>query len=148
MRITGAKSVSRLIDRLGISAGTAAIGAVTENSVYPSAGCLSTSPMPCVITAPGLSSTIVFQPSRSESALATMRARMSGGVLAEFGTTKRMTFDGNVCPRAGANVAAPRPSAAAPLRNARLFMAFSHWLPSCPGPPREGASRPDQASAP
>ena len=49
---------------------------------------------PIVITAPGLFSTTTFQPSPSDSALATMRARMSGGVLAEVGTTMRMTFDG------------------------------------------------------
>src|ERR1700742_3199028 len=101
MRITGAKSRSILIDALGMSAGTAVIGVVTENTVYPSAGCLSTSPMPSVITAPGLSSTMVRQPSTSDSALATMRARMSGGVLAELGTTKRIKFDGNDCARAG-----------------------------------------------
>jgi hypothetical protein len=36
-----------------------------------------------VPTAPGLFSTIRFQPLPSESAVATTRARMSGGVLAE-----------------------------------------------------------------
>jgi hypothetical protein len=49
-------------------------------------------------------------------------------VLAEFGTTKRMTFDGKGCARADVNAAAPTPSAAAPVRNARLFMAFSHLV--------------------
>jgi len=63
---------------------------------------LSTSEAPSVITAPGLSSTTVFQPSPSESALATIRARMSGGVLGEPETTKRTTFDGKDWPRAGA----------------------------------------------
>src|SRR5262249_1209352 len=87
-----------------------------------------------------LFSTMVRQPSTSESALATMRARMSGGVLADAGTTNRMTFDGNDCARAALNAAAPRPSAAAPDRNARLFMALSTWLPSCPS--RDGARGP------
>src|SRR5689334_12658491 len=105
-----------------MSAGTAVIGVVTENSVWPSGGCLSTSAMPRVNTAPGLFSTIVFQPSTAESALATMRARMSGGVLAELGTTKRMRLDGKDCARAGENAVAPRPSAAAPVKKVRLFM--------------------------
>ena len=49
---------------------------------------------PIVMTAPGLFSTTTFQPSPSDSAVAMIRARMSGGVLAEFGTTMRMTLDG------------------------------------------------------
>ena len=65
-----------------------------RKSVWPSAGCLSTSPAPSAITAPGLFSTITFQPSPSESAVAMIRARMSGGVLAELGTMIRMTLDG------------------------------------------------------
>src|ERR1051325_11727705 len=67
-------------------------------------------------------------------------------VLADAGTTKRMTFDGKDCARAGVKAAAPRPRAVAPVRNARLFMAFSHLVAfdciSC-----DGASKPDQASA-
>jgi len=55
---------------------------------------LNASIAPIVPTAPGLFSTITFQPSLSESAFATMmRARMSGAVLAEYGTM-RMTLDG------------------------------------------------------
>jgi hypothetical protein len=80
--INGTKSVSILNDALGRRAGTAAIGAVTESSVYPSAGCLSASTTPIVITAPGLFSTTTFQPSPSDSAVAMMRARMSGGPCA------------------------------------------------------------------
>ena len=70
------------------------IGAVTENSVWPSASCLSTSFAAIVPTPPGLFSTIIFQPSPSVRALAAIRARMSGGVLAEFDTTMRMTREG------------------------------------------------------
>jgi hypothetical protein len=53
-----------------------------------------------------------------------MRARMSGGVLADVGTTIRTTFDGKDCPNAGPPAAMPRPIVAAPVRNDRLFMAF------------------------
>src|SRR5689334_16677900 len=86
--------------------------------------------MPMVITAPGLFSTTTFQPSASDNALATMRARMSGGVLAEYGTTMRMTFDGKDCANAGPNIA-PQPRAAAPARNCRLFMSCLSFA----GPP-------------
>jgi hypothetical protein len=50
--------------------------------------------MPMMPSEPGLFSTITFQPSASPSALATMRATMSGGVLTEYGTMTRMIFDG------------------------------------------------------
>lgn len=99
--ITGAKSVSILSLASGTSAGTAANGAVIESRVWPSAACLRTSLAPIVITAPGLFSTITFQLSPSDKAVATMRARMSGGVLAEVGTTMRMTLDGKDWPSAG-----------------------------------------------
>jgi len=92
--MSGMKSVSSLNLPSGKRAGTAAKGAVIESSVWPSAGCFRTSAMPIVCTPPGLFSTITFQPSPSDSAAATMRARMSGGVLAEFGTMIRMTLDG------------------------------------------------------
>src|SRR6516164_5914076 len=84
-----------------------------------------------VITAPGLFSTITFQPSPSDSAVAMMRARMSGGVLAENGTTMRMTFDGKDCANADPKAAPMQPIAAAPARNSRLFMAFPFvfWPP-------------------
>ena len=49
-----------------------------------------------VFTPPGLFSTITFQPSPSDRAAAMMRARISGGVLAEVGTTMRMTPVGKV----------------------------------------------------
>src|SRR4051794_25665032 len=75
-----------------------------------------------VITAPALFSTTTFQPSLSDSAAAMMRARMSGGVLAEVGTTMRITLVGKDCAMAGRNVVPPKPSAAAPARNARRFM--------------------------
>src|SRR5215510_8657586 len=78
-----------------------------------------------VITAPGLFSTTTFQPSPSDRALAMMRARMSGGVLADAGTTIRMTFDGKDCANADPKAAPPQPIAAAPAKNSRLFMAFS-----------------------
>src|SRR4051794_13566042 len=77
-----------------------------------------------VMTAPGLFSTITFQPSPSASAVATMRARISGGVLAEYGTTMRMTFDGKNCPSARSPAAKPTPIAAAPARNVRRSMAL------------------------
>src|SRR4051794_32448437 len=82
---------------------------------------------PIVPTAPGLFSTITFQPSPSESAVATMRARMSGGVLAEYGTTIRMTPAGYGCASAGRKAVAQRPIAAVPAiatvdRNARLVI--------------------------
>src|SRR5262249_47146472 len=77
-----------------------------------------------VITAPGLFSTTTFQPSASDSAVAMMRARMSGGVLADAGTTMRMTFDGKDCANADPRAAPTQPTAAAPARNSRLFMAF------------------------
>src|SRR6516225_8756380 len=73
-----------------------------------------------VITAPGLFSTTTFQPSPSDSAVAMIRARMSGGVLADAGTTIRMTFDGKDCANAGPK-AAFQPVAAAPAKNSRLF---------------------------
>src|SRR6266550_3309510 len=76
-----------------------------------------------VITAPGLFSTTTFQPSASDKALAMMRARMSGGVLAEAGTTMRMTFDGKDCANADRE-ATPQPMAAAPAKNSRLFMSY------------------------
>src|SRR5262245_25120938 len=84
-----------------------------------------------VITAPGLFSTTTFQPSPSDSAVAMMRARMSGGVLADVGTTIRMTFDGKDCANADPKAAPPQPTAAAPARNSRLFMAFPfvRWRP-------------------
>src|SRR4029077_17717780 len=67
-----------------------------ESIVWPSAGDLSTSIAPIVFTPPGLFSTMTFQPSLSDSALAMMRARISGGVEAEAGTTTRTTPEGNV----------------------------------------------------
>ena len=81
-----------------------------------------------VITAPGLFSTTTFQPSASDNAPATMRARISGGVLAEYGTTMRITFDGKDCANADPK-AAPQPRAAAPAKNFRLFMScpFVCW---------------------
>src|ERR1041385_1379431 len=92
--MSGAKSTSYLNDALGRRAFVTATGAVTEKIVWPSAGCLSTSMAPMLVRAPGLFSTITFQPSLSDRALAIIRARISGGVEAEFGTTMRMTFDG------------------------------------------------------
>src|SRR5262249_7136980 len=89
-----------------------------------------------VITAPGLFSTTTFQPSPSDRALAMMRARMSGGVLADAGTTIRMTFEGKDCANADSK-AAPQPIAAAPAKNSRLFMA----LPFVCWPPVRDASR-------
>src|SRR3954471_22894484 len=81
---------------------------------------------PIVITAPGLFSTITFQPSPSESAVATMRARMSGGVLAEYGTTIRMTLDGEGCANAGQRAAISKPAIVPAIatvdRNARLVI--------------------------
>ena len=56
---------------------------------------------PIVITPPALFSTMTFQPSPSDKAWATTRASMSGGVLTEYGTTMRMTPEGNDCARAG-----------------------------------------------
>jgi hypothetical protein len=47
---------------------------------------------------------------------------MSGGVLAENGTTMRMTFDGKDCANADPK-AVPQPMAAAPAKNSRLFMS-------------------------
>src|SRR5215470_2339738 len=84
-----------------------------------------------VITAPGLSSTTTFQPSPSDSAVAMMRARMSGGVLADAGTTIRMAFEGKDCANADPKAAPPQPIAAAPAKNSRLFMAFPFicWPP-------------------
>src|ERR1700719_1440632 len=84
-----------------------------------------------VITAPGLFSTTTFQPSPSDSAVAMMRARMSGGVLADVGTTIRMTFDGKDCANADPKAAPPQPTPAAPARNSRRFMAFPFvcWPP-------------------
>src|SRR5262249_49152682 len=82
-----------------------------------------------VITAPGLSSTTSFQPSPSDSAVAMMRARMSGGVLADAGSTIRMEFGGKGCANADPKAAPPQPIAAAPAKNFRLFMALSlHFL--------------------
>jgi hypothetical protein len=43
-------------------------------------------------------------------------------VLAEYGTTMRMTFDGKDCANADPQ-AAPQPRAAAPAKNFRLFMS-------------------------
>src|SRR5262245_46378165 len=77
-----------------------------------------------VITAPGLFSTTTFQPSPSDRALAMMRARMSGGVLADAGTTILMTFEGKDCANADPKVAPPQPITAAPAKNSRLFMAL------------------------
>src|SRR4051794_7725823 len=97
--------------------------------VWPSAGCLNTSEAPMVITPPGLFSITTFQPSDSVNALATMRARMSGGVEGEFGTTMRMVLVGNDCADADWNDPAPKLTAAAPIRNERRYMAFSHlWF--------------------
>src|SRR6516164_3542567 len=82
-------------------------------------------------TAPGLSSTTTFQPSPSDRAVAMMRARMSGGVLADAGTTIRMAFEGKDCANADPKAAPPQPIAAAPAKNSRLFMAFPFicWPP-------------------
>src|SRR5260370_22493298 len=77
-----------------------------------------------VITAPGLFSTTTFQPSASDNALAMMRARMSGGVLAENDTTMRMTLDGKDCANADPKAARPQATAAAPPSNSRRFIAF------------------------
>ncbi len=96
-----------------------------ESSAWPSAGCLSTSVAASVITAPGLFSTMILQSSPSERALATTRARMSGGVPADPGTTTRMILDGYDCANAGFETATPRPAAAVPVKNARLFMGSS-----------------------
>src|SRR5262249_3986945 len=84
-----------------------------------------------VITAPGLSSTTTFQPSPSDSAVAMMRARMSGGVLADAGTTIRMAFEGKDCANADQKAAPPQPIAAAPAKNSRLFVEFPFicWPP-------------------
>src|SRR6185503_14201681 len=111
-----------------MSAGAAATGAVTEKRVWPSAGCFKTSDAPMVITPPGLFSTTTFQPSVSVSALATMRARISGGVEAEFGTTIRMTFEGNDWADADWDETAPKPAAAALMRNERRSMSSSDRL--------------------
>src|SRR5262249_48982779 len=94
-------------------------------------GLLRASIVPMVITAPGLFSTTTFQPSPSDRALAMMRARMSGGVLADVGTTIRMTFEGKDCANADPKTAPPQPIAAAPAKNSRRFMAFPFvcWLP-------------------
>ena len=53
------------------------------------------------------------------------------GVLADCGTTIRMTFDGKDCAKADPKAALPQPTAAAPARNSRLFMAllFVCWPP-------------------
>src|SRR6266851_601368 len=88
-----------------------------------------------VITAPGLFSTTTFQPSASDNALAMMRARMSGGVLAENGTTMRMTLDGKDCANADPKAAPPQATAAAPARNSRRFIAFPFV---CRPPVRDG----------
>src|SRR6266446_6369759 len=102
-----------------------------------------------VITAPGLFSTTTFQPSASDNALAMMRARMSGGVLAENGTTIRMTLDGKDCANADPKAAPPQPTAAAPARNSRRFIAFPFvcWPPvrDVLNQVRRRASRPEKA---
>src|SRR5438093_716811 len=56
----------------------------------PSAGCPSTSLAAIVLTPPGRFSTITRQPSASDNCLAMMRLIISGGVLGEFGATRRM----------------------------------------------------------
>src|SRR5262249_15792261 len=73
-----------------------------------------------------------FQPSPSDRALAMMRARMSGGVLADAGTRIRMTFEGKDCANADPKTAPPQPIAAAPAKNSRLFMALPFVLAACP----------------
>src|SRR5262249_25891161 len=88
-----------------------------------------------VMTAPGLFSTTVFQPSSSASAVAMTRARMSGGVLVEVGTTIRMGFDGNDWASADRR-GSDRPIAAAPVRKRRRFMETSIW---CRAVRRRGA---------
>ncbi len=98
--------MSYLNGALGTSAGAAATGAVTDMIVWPSAGCFSTSIAPIVMTPPGLFSTITFQPSMSDSAFATMRARMSGGVEADIGATMRIVPLGKVCASAEAGTMA------------------------------------------
>src|SRR4026207_2368007 len=63
----------------------------------PSAGCPSTSLAAIVLTPPGRFSTLTRQPSACESSLATIRLIMSGGVLGEFGATKRIVPEGKDC---------------------------------------------------
>src|SRR3954466_13171803 len=83
-----------------------------------------------LVKAPGLFSTTTFQPSPSDNAFAITRARISGGVEADDGTTIRMTFDGNDCADAPRKAGTPNPSAAAPVKNTRLSMVFPRWFPA------------------
>ena len=50
-------------------------------------------------------------------------------VLADVGTTMRMTFVGNDCADARSSAAPPKPSAAAPVRNARLSIEVPRCKP-------------------
>src|SRR4051812_36166343 len=81
----------------GRSDGAATDGTDIAKIERPSAGCDSTSLAAIVVTPPGRFSTIVRQPSASDSSLAMMRLITSGGVLAEFGATKRMTPEAKLC---------------------------------------------------
>src|SRR4051812_10077399 len=105
--MTGSKSASKRYEILGTSEGAAADGTDIANSDRPSAGCNKTSPAAIVVTPPGRFSTITRHPSPSDSSLAKIRLIISGGVLAEFGATKRMVPEGKaVCALAGNAAAA------------------------------------------
>ena len=69
-------------------------GRLTDTTVYPSAGCLSTSAPAIVCIAPGLFSTTMRQPSLWVISFATSRLMMSGGVPAAAATVTRMVVDG------------------------------------------------------
>src|SRR6266700_966726 len=86
----------------GTSDGAATDGTDRASRLCPSAGCVRTSFAAIVVTPPGRFSTIARQFSVSDNSLATIRLMMSGGVLAEFGATKRIVPLGNaVCALAG-----------------------------------------------
>src|SRR5262249_45456705 len=87
--MTGAKSVSSRNPRSGASAGAATTGTSMVMMVRPSAGCLRTSAIANVESAPGRFSTLIRQLWLSDSSVATMRLITSGGLPAAPAVTMR-----------------------------------------------------------
>ena len=92
--------------------------------VWPSAGCFSTSCRADRHHAAGLVLDDDLPAFGFRQGIGDDAGEDIGRRAAEFGTTMRMTFDGNDSAEADWNVAAPKPTAAVPVKNDRRSMAF------------------------
>ena len=122
--MTGSKSRSKTYEIPCTSAGAATDGTDMPNKLCPSAGWVSTSFAAIVVTPPGRFSTITRQCSSSVNCFAMIRLMMSGGVLAEFGATKRMVLLGKT-----ASACADNPGANAMMKPRHRFILenFAAW---------------------